>query len=53
MLVRKNWQRWADQFQRRNEEIKADNAELEKTYVDTKQSYNSLSGKKQSVDFRE
>ena len=34
-----------DMFQRRNEEIKADNAELEKTYVDTKQSYNSLSAK--------
>ena len=42
-----------DKFQRRNEEIKADNAELEKTYVDTKQSYNSLLAKKQSVDFRE
>ena len=25
-----------DKFQRRNEETKADNAELEKTYVDTK-----------------
>ena len=34
-----------DMFQRRNEEIKADNAELEEAYIATKQSYNSLSAK--------
>ena len=34
-----------DKFQRRNEEIKADNAELEEAYISTKQSYNSLSAK--------
>ena len=34
-----------DQFQRRNEEIKADNAELEEAYITKKQSYNSLSEK--------
>ena len=34
-----------DKFQRRNEEIKADNAELEEAYIATKQSYNSLSAK--------
>ena len=34
-----------DQFQRRNEEIKADNAELEKAYIIKKQNYNSLSAK--------
>lgn len=34
-----------DQFQRRNEEIKADNAELEEAYITQKQSYNSLSAK--------
>ena len=40
-----------DKFQRRNEEIKADNAELEKTYVDTKQSYNSLLAKNSQLIF--
>ena len=30
-----------DKFQKRNEEIKADNAELEEAYIATKQSYNS------------
>lgn len=34
-----------DKFQKRNEEIKADNAELEEAYIATKQSYNSLSAK--------
>ena len=34
-----------DKFQKRNEEIKADNAELEEAYISTKQSYNSLSAK--------
>lgn len=34
-----------DQFQRRNEEIRADNAELEEAYITQKQSYNSLSVK--------
>ena len=38
-----------DKFQRRNEEIKADNAELEKTYVDTKQSYNNFQTEEPSV----
>ena len=38
-------------FQRQNEEIKADNAELEKTYVDTKQSYNSLLAKNSQLIF--
>ena len=40
-----------DKFQRQNEEIKADNAELEKTYVDTKQSYNSLLAKNSQLIF--
>ena len=31
-----------DKFQKRNEEIKADNAELEEAYIATKQSYNSF-----------
>lgn len=34
-----------NQFQRRNEKIRADNAELEEAYIATKQSYNSLSAK--------